>query len=376
MSTIKYNFEKVEEAFRRVLSHSRALRADQWVFHLIINPGAGGFNFEGAREHFGGAMPRGVRILDKSSRSAIGDAPAVCESSDIDLRLHLSAYPNHAGRIAIAIADQSTAACDGESGIRQMIISIGGDGTHNEVMRALHTGVSRAKLARCRVFRFPQGSGNDAADAWTPEEAWQLLINGAHQGPAGVVELISAGGSVHHAFNIASIGVDAHIGMVTNRFKDKLPGDFYKVVADLSVPLYPRIYRIANMKISGQNFEGGEFSQDFRLGLMAIGVSGMRTYGHGLWILPEDENVCTIELQNLFTNIKMKKELYKARHGELPYVRMYKTGELLLEYPAAIPAQVDGEVTMLQAEDFPMKVRIIQTDVQIFSGKDLSVHSS
>jgi diacylglycerol kinase family enzyme len=372
MSTIKYSFEKVEEAFRNVLSHSRALRSDQWTYHLVVNPGAGGFNFEGARERFGGAMPSGVKILHDTGAEAVRDLPRIYAPEDIDIRLYLSAYPSHAGRIAASIADRS-AFCSSTRDTRHMIISVGGDGTHNEIMNALHTTVPAEKLALCRIFRFPLGSGNDAADAWTPEEAWQLLINGADQGPAGAVEMETATGVHHRAYNIASIGVDAHIAKVTNRFKDRLPGDFYKIVADMSVPFYPGIYRIGTMSIGWDDDDGGRREHRFRLGLLAIGVSGMRTYGHGLWILPEHENICAIELRNLATNIRMKKELYHSRHGELPYVSMFRSGEVTLNYPSAIPMQLDGEVVMLSAEDFPVTVRIVQTAVQVYSGKDTNV---
>ncbi len=371
MSTIKYNFEKLIEIFHSVLCRSKALRADQWIYHLIINPGAGGFNFEGIRQSLGRSEPKGIRILDETSRAAIAGLDPLYSAQTVDIRLHLSAYPDHAGLLAKSIATDFYS-----DERRHMIISIGGDGTHNEIMQALHTGVSQSKLALCRVFRFPLGSGNDGADAWKPEEAWQLLIDGAEQGRAGALEINSAAGEQFHAFNIASIGVDAHIVKVTNQLKDRLPGDFYKVAADLSVPFYPGLYQVGTARLSGVDFDGEQLEHSFRLGLIAFGVSGIRTYGHGLWILPDRENICAIELRNLLTNIKMKKELYRAKHDRLPYVSMFRSGDFTFEYDSAIPMELDGEVKMLSAEDFPLSIRVIETNIQMYSGKDLSVYKS
>lgn len=369
MSDMQYRFRNLEQSFRRVLSRSRSFSPQSWVFHLIINPGAGGFTFEGVRRVFGASIPDGVKLLDESSRRAVEQSPLQCDEREVDLRLHLSAYPSHAGLIAVDIVRASVTEPKGNF---HLIISIGGDGTHNEILHALYEQTSAQTLGLCRVFRFPLGSGNDASDASDVDQAWNLLIHGGIEQNTPALQLMTARKKRYYAFNIASIGVDAHINKVTNQLKDRLPGDFYKFAADLSVPMYPRLYNISNMRIEGQGPDGRSFHLDFRLGLLAIGVGGRRTYGHGLPILPGDENICAIELKNLFTNIKMKQLLYKAKHGQLPYVHLFTGGELRVKYSGAIPMQLDGEVVKLQAEDFPLDVKLLKSHVPILSGREQS----
>lgn len=364
MGDRRYNFFHVEESFRRVLRHSSLLSHAEWEFHLLINPGAGGFNLAGLRQTFSGSLPEGIRTLIESSMEAVQDRSEQCRDEEVELYLHLSAYPGQAGHTAATIAESAR-----HSDLKVMIVSIGGDGTHREIMDALQ-GYEDLESSSVCLFRFPLGSGNDAADAKTPQDAWRLLLEegGSHRSRA--LEIRYASRKLRYAYNIASIGIDAHIVRLTNHLKDRLPGNFYKFVTDISVPFYPRIYRIRDVVVKGQDGEGKQISHRFPLGLLAMGVSGGRTYGHGLNILPSEENLCAIRLGGLGKNIRMKKALYESRHGELDFVTLYSCNDLRVEYPGAVPIQFDGEVEMLDPRDFPLNMRIVDTGIPVFSLPD------
>ncbi|AHC15069.1 diacylglycerol/lipid kinase family protein [Salinispira pacifica] len=360
MGDRRYNFFHVEESFRRVLRHSTLLPHDQWEFHLLINPGAGGFNLAGLRQTFSGSLPQGIRTLIDSSMEAVQNRSEQCSGEEVELYLHLSAYPGQAGHTASTIAESAR-----HSDLNVMIVSIGGDGTHREIMDALQGHRDLEESSLC-LFRFPLGSGNDAADAKTPEEAWLLLLETGGTRRSKALEIHYASRKIRRAYNIASLGIDAHIVRLTNHLKDRLPGNFYKFVTDISVPFYPRIYRIRDIVVKGRDAGGGDISLKFPLGLIAMGISGRRTYGHGLNILPSDENLCAIRLGGLGKNIRMKKALYESRHGDLDFVSLYSCSDLRVEYPGAVPIQFDGEVEMLDPRDFPLNMRVVDTDIPVF----------
>ena len=76
------------------------------------------------------------------------------------------------------------------------------------------------------------------ADAHTFAEAYDLILGGQHVAKTGALRVTTADGTPRYSFNIASIGLDAYIAGLTNRFKRVIPGDAYKSLVDIGSLFY------------------------------------------------------------------------------------------------------------------------------------------
>jgi len=88
---------------------------------------------------------------------------------------------------------------------------------------------------------------------------------------------------------------------------------------------------------------------------LAIGRSGLLTYGGGIKILPNKNNVCVVEPMSLIKLFKSKKLLFNGHHGVLQEVSFYDCKKVVVEKCAyKIPFQFDGEALWLHPWEFPL----------------------
>jgi len=99
--------------------------------------------------------------------------------------------------------------------------------------------------------------------------------------------------------------------------------------------------------------------------LVAVGISGWRTYGGHVPVLPGVENVCVVKEMGTFEKIKSKKLMYAGRHGELPNERFYSATRVDFNYDRLLPMQLDGEFHWLQPEDFPLSIEILTPRIKV-----------
>ncbi|MCL1930950.1 MAG: diacylglycerol kinase, partial [Treponema sp.] len=241
-----------------------------------------------------------------------------------------------------------------------LIISAGGDGTHCEVMFALYNMPSHVR-SNVAVLRLPMGTGNDGADSAHLSQALDLLINPVHIEFAPAVQLITAHGGkgLFLAFNILSVGLDAFVTHMTNKMKGKVPGDSYKLWVDIAALFYDRVFKVDFLDIRAfdqQNSEVLSFRE--KLLLLAMGVSGHRTYGSQQNILPDDRNVCGIKQMSLLRKMAIKGQVTKGTHTKSPEPRLFNAHRLEFSGSHPILAQMDGETVLLQPEDFPAVMQL------------------
>ena len=99
--------------------------------------------------------------------------------------------------------------------------------------------------------------------------------------------------------------------------------------------------------------------------MVVVGISGARTYGGHLPVLPGSENVCLIGRMSAFRKIRVKKLLYIGKHGELPEVSFYRAYKVDVAYKGRIPMQLDGELTWLDPGDFPVTMKILEPKIKV-----------
>ena len=282
------------------------------------------------------------------------------DPSLLDVRFHLTEYSGHATKIAEGLIEEVSPDV-------RLIVSAGGDGTHGEVL----TGAVRDSRARNAAkgtlwfFRFPFGTGNDGADAGTPSAAARALLGDATPSADGHLLVRRAGSEPLYGFNIASLGLDAYVALLTNRFKGSIAGDLYKVLADVMTLLYEPIVGVSPMTIRWSDDDGEVHEERRRFIMCVFGVSGTRTYGDHKPILPGFENFCAIERTGVIGKIRLKGRLYRGEHGSSPLVYMKTASRLVVEYDARVPLQIDGETRWLTAEDFPLEIELHNNSVPV-----------
>ena len=317
---------------------------------IIVNPVAGGFTI-GSRW-----KPHARALTEYRQKAEANPKRAMSKSVESILTEGIGS----GGEITKALIAEA----EKDSSPFYLIISAGGDGTHCEVMYALYNAPAHVR-SNMAILRLPMGTGNDGADSATMAGTLELLINPVHIEFAPAVQLTTANGGPasgkgpFFAFNILSIGLDAYVTHMTNKMKGKAPGDSYKLWVDVAALFYDSIYKVDFLDVRALDEQNRE-TQSFRekLLLLAMGVSGRRTYGSQQNILPDDRNVCGIRQMPIYRKLAIKGLVAKGAHINSPETRIFNAHRLEFSGSHPILAQMDGETVLLQPEDFPSAMEL------------------
>jgi diacylglycerol kinase family enzyme len=148
--------------------------------------------------------------------------------------------------------------------------------------------------------------------------------------------------------------------------KGKLPGDFYKLWVDIAALLYDRLYTVGPLSVRALDGQGGEVcSFREKLLLLAVGISGHRTYGSQKKILPDDRNVCALRQMPLLRKLALKGLFATGTHIDKPEAMLFNAHRIEFsgEYP--ILAQMDGEAVLLRKEDFPAVIELTEPVIPV-----------
>jgi diacylglycerol kinase family enzyme len=321
------------------------------VVDVIVNPHAGFFKSQAM-------VARQIRELEKKLADLRQRAPR--RKVEIN-RVHYTEHPGHARLITEDLLDSESTS---DLGIEHLLIGCGGDGTSNEICTAL-VHADAAILERLKLLRLPLGTGNDVADAHTFSEAYDLILGGQHVEKTGALRVTATGAPARYSFNIASIGLDAYIAALTNRFKRVIPGDAYKSLVDIGSLFYEHKVKPLPMNIVIHGDAGETRIDSLVPSMVVMGISGGRTYGGHLPVLPGDDNVCVVARMGALAKIRNKKLFYEGRHGELPEVTFYRAGRVEVEYGGSIPMQLDGELVWLTPQDFPLRMEVLSPRIKV-----------
>jgi len=331
--------------------YSRAAEAAPLIVDVIANPHAGFFKSK-----------KTVEKLIKELDDKLEELRLKYPRRKIEINnVHFTEYAGHAHKIAEDILTREEKA---SSGLEHLLIGCGGDGTSNEICTAL-VEAKGDLLSRLKLLRLPLGTGNDVADTKSFAEAYNLIIGDQHTVKNGALAVSLAGKGIRYAFNVGSVGLDAYIADLTNRFKRIIPGHAYKVLVDVGSLFYEQAVKPGPMNVRIHNNGGVTVIKGIVPSMVVMGVSGRRTYGGQMPILPGRENVCIIDGMGFFAKLRSKKLLYVGTHGQLPEVRFYSGDRIDIEYNGRIPMQLDGELTWLEAGDFPVSMKILPGAINV-----------
>jgi len=317
---------------------------------IIVNPAGGGFTI-------GSKWKSHVKTLTEYRQKAQANPQRTMSES---VNTILTERKGSAGETTKTLINQA----EKKPESFYLLISAGGDGTHCEIMYALYSAPAHVR-SNMAILRLPMGTGNDGADNADFAKTLDLLINPVHTYFAPAIQLTTAQGGPASgkgpflAFNILSVGLDAYVTHMTNKMKGKVPGDTYKLWVDIAALFYDRVYKVDFLDVRALDQQNNEIlSFREKLLLLAMGVSGRRTYGSQQKILPDDRNVCGIRQMPLLRKIAIKGQVKKGAHAESPESRLFNAHRLEFSGSRPILAQMDGETVLLQPEDFPVAMEL------------------
>ncbi|MDR0494874.1 MAG: diacylglycerol kinase [Treponema sp.] len=382
------NIEFFAEVMAEICAHSSAApqRPLRWV--VIANPRAGGFVMRSRWKKCRLALeesriaaranPLREDCAPASTASKFGAAPVLAACGLVPTE-----RPGSAEEITKVLVGEIQA----NTAPFYLLITAGGDGTSLEALSILYQAPDSVR-SNVAVLRLPLGTGNDGADSPDLAAALGLLLKPSRIEFSPALRLITqpitvspqkphddtiADSHIHStkgpflAFNILSVGLDAFVTHMTNKMKGKLPGDFYKLWVDIASLLYDKLYTVGFLDVRASNGQGEKTFREKVL-LLAVGVSGHRTYGSQKKILPDDRNVCVLRQMPLLRKLALKGLFNTGKHIDKPEAVLFNARrvEISGEYP--ILAQMDGEAVLLQREDFPIVIELTKPVIPVFRG--------
>jgi diacylglycerol kinase family enzyme len=321
---------------------------------LIANPRAGGFTRKYVHE----------RHLKELDGLEIRAAALPFRTAPTSLRLILTESPNHASKITRDLADQAAA---DRSGAEHLIIIAGGDGTGLEVLSTLFALPPEVR-EKFTVIRLPMGTGNDGSDARELPAALGRIIDPARIDRHTAIKVVSAnpGHGPWLAFNIASVGLDAYVCEMTNRLKGVFPGNSYKFWVDIASVFYEKTYRLTPSVLDLFDAAGAKTgSIEETLLIVAMGISGHRTYGSNKLILPDEDNVCAVKQMSFLRKIAIKDRITRGQHRAFPEVSLRSADRITIMNDCPLPMQLDGEVVRLDPSDFPLTMALTEPLIRV-----------
>jgi diacylglycerol kinase family enzyme len=336
---------------------------------ILLNPYAGGWTIRARRKETEQALSNALHAasgLPSRAQAARPSETAECNGE--------RGYGGTAGLIALPrLGDAQNAAralvaeIERENDDFHLIVIAGGDGTSRAVLDVLFD-APPAVRSRAAVLRLPLGTGNDGADARTMDEALRLLTRPSHTALQPAVLLKTARRArPYRAFNILSVGLDAFVTRMTNKMKDKLPGDSYKLWVNLAALFYDRVFPVGAMDVVVEDFDGARTAWTERELLLALGASGRRTYGGGKRILPDERNLCAVREMPLLRKLVVKDAFTDGSHAFLPETRLHAARRVEIRCAKKIPAQMDGESVILFPADFPAVLELTEPAIPAFA---------
>jgi len=248
-------------------------------------------------------------------------------------------YTSHHGE-AIELAQKAA-----DKGV-DLIVSIGGDGTVNEIVNGIMKSNNNPSLGI-----IPLGWANDfIKSTGIPSdiiEACKILVRGKiKEIDVGIINE-----KIYFA-NICGVGFDAEVAQLANQMKSKHPNlhilsAFVYVFATIKKLLSPFNYHNVKIKFDGQEIHSK---------ILFIAISNGKFYGGRFKITPEailDDGlleICTVEEMGRLKYLMSIPKVFKGTHESIKGINFYRAKEVVIQSSEPTLAQVSGEVIEGQKE--------------------------
>jgi len=222
----------------------------------------------------------------------------------------------------------------------ELIVSVGGDGTVNEIVNGIMKSKNDPSLGI-----IPLGWANDFIKSTDiPSdiiEACKILIKGKTK----KIDIGVINNQIYFA-NICGIGFDAEVAHLANQLKNRHPNwntlsAYVYVFATVKKLLSPFSYHDVKIKFDGQEIHSK---------ILFIAISNGKIYGGRFNITPEailDDGlleICTVEEMGRLKYLMSIPKVFKGKHASIKGISFYRAKEVVIESSESILAQVSGEV--------------------------------
>ena len=255
-------------------------------------------------------------------------------------------------------------------GFRKIIV-VGGDGTMNEVINGIFR---QDKIATTDVMvgMIMVGTGNDWGRMYNLKENYKKAVKILKKQrlfiqDTGMVSYYDGENEISRYFvNIAGLGYDALVALMTNSTKDKGGGGTMTYLVNLIKGLFSYRHACLDIEVDGENvYKGRVFS-------MSVGIC--KYNGGGMMQLPfavPDDGLLDVTIfKNVtkLTVIRHLKKLYAGTFTNLPFVQTHrgKTVSVISCTNDQSQLETDGE----SLGHSPLTFKILPKTVKIITGKN------
>ena len=258
------------------------------------------------------------------------------KENGLNFEVSTTSYQGEAVELAQKAADKGM----------ELIVSIGGDGTVNEIVNGIMKSKNDPSLGI-----IPLGWANDFIKSTDiPSdiiEACKILIKGKTK----KIDIGAINNQIYFA-NICGIGFDAEVALLANQMKSKHPNlrilsAFVYVFATVKKLLSPFSYHNVKIKFDGQEIHSK---------ILFIAISNGKIYGGRFKITPEailDDGlleICLVEEMGRFKYLSIIPKVFKGTHASIKGINFYRAKEVVIQSSEPVLAQVSGEVIEGQKE--------------------------
>lgn len=219
-----------------------------------------------------------------------------------------------------------------EEGFRR-IISVGGDGTLNEVVN----GVAGSNAA---LGVIPGGSGNDFARSIGTHGASMEIVRDILKGCTKSTDLGKCNG--RYFINVGSAGLDAEVAYRTKEARRFFSGAAAYVIAALRTIF---TYKGVQMKVTVDD-------RPIESKTLLMAIANGKYYGGGMLPAPdadiEDGYFDICHVRNIWRPklFVLLPKYIKGKHGTLKEVTFMKAKRIRFEAESLMPVNLDGEIIM------------------------------
>ncbi|GAB4117841.1 MAG: diacylglycerol kinase family lipid kinase [Candidatus Caldatribacteriota bacterium] len=271
------------------------------------------------------------------------------KENGLNFRLKMTSHSGEATELARKAADEGM----------EVIISVGGDGTINEIINGIMQSKNDPALGI-----IPLGWANDFIKSTdiSPNiiKACQTLIKGKTKR----IDLGLINQKIYFV-NICGVGFDAEIAHLANQIKSKHPhwntlSAYVYILATLKKLLAPFSYHQVSLKIDGQ---------EIHTKILFAAIGNGQIYGGRFKITPEavlDDgllDICIVESMGRLKYILSIPKVCQGTHKSIKGVTFYRAKEIIIESSYPILAQVSGEIIESQNKftitSLPKRLKLI-----------------
>ncbi len=262
---------------------------------------------------------RGKEVADKLRK--------ILKEKKIEYKMYITERYAHAIELAKELSAKND--CSG-------LVAVGGDGTFNEVLNGMDTGVPLGLISA--------GSGNDFMRAFAPEKTVEDQLDAVINGNTKCIDFIEVNDK--RSLNVAGTGFDVDILLREKKFRKFLSGSL-SYFASLIVTIFCMKFR--NFKITVDDDKQTETS------CLLMAIANGKYFGGGLPVSPVsevDDNVLDLVLIKKMPRTNIPVMLVKFLKGRLSevtkYVETYRCKKVECEVTPKVDIQLDGELYDMQ----------------------------